>query len=83
MSKIKKVFYLFLPIMLGSLVGLLISKSIDYSNLTKPLLAPPKISFPIAWSIIYLLLGISYYLYKRKEKYFSKTDFVYYNSFSY
>lgn len=80
MSKIKSIFYLFLPIILGSLVGLLISKNIDYSNLTKPLFAPPKILFPIAWTIIYLLLGISYYLYKRKIEHFTKTDFIYYAS---
>ena len=80
MSKIKKVFYLFLPIILGSLVGLLISKNIDYGSLAKPLFAPPKILFPIAWSIIYLLLGLSYYLYKRKGKDDKRILYTYYIS---
>ena len=59
---IKNLFYVFFPIIIGSLVGLFISGYIDYSTLVKPPFAPPKILFPIAWSIIYLLLGISYYL---------------------
>lgn len=64
-NKIKSIFLLFLPVVLGSLIGLLISNYIDYNTLIKPPLAPPKILFPIAWTIIYLLMGISYYLYKK------------------
>ena len=56
---------IFLPIILGSIVGFLINGFIDYTELAKPLLAPPKILFPIAWSIIYLLMGVSYYLYRK------------------
>ena len=76
-DKIKSLFYLFLPIIGGSLIGFITNKSIDYSNLIKPPLTPPKILYPIAWSIIYLLLGISYYLYKKRNN--DKTvDIVYY-----
>ena len=32
-----------------------------YQGLIKPPLAPPNWLFPIAWSILYLLMGISYY----------------------
>lgn len=64
-NKIKSIFQLFLPVVLGSLIGLLISNYIDYNTLIKPPLAPPKLLFPIAWTIIYLLMGISYYLYKK------------------
>jgi len=64
---LKNLFYIFTPLILGSIVGFLISDSIDYQNLIKPPLAPPKIVFPIAWSIIYLLLGISYKLFKDKS----------------
>ncbi len=76
-DKIKALFHLFLPIIGGSLIGFITNKSIDYSNLIKPPLTPPKILYPIAWSIIYLLLGISYYLYKKRNN--DKTvDIVYY-----
>ena len=62
-----KAYYLLLPIILGSIVGLLISNSIDYTLLNKPPLSPPKIFFPIAWTIIYILMGIAYLIYKNKE----------------
>lgn len=61
----KKVFKIFLPIILGSIVGLVINNFIDYGELVKPPLAPPNILFPIAWSIIYLLMGIAYYFYRK------------------
>jgi len=68
---------LVLPIILGGFVGFIINGFIDYGELVKPPLAPPKILFPIAWSIIYLLMGISYYLY-RKEFNDEKTIRLYY-----
>lgn len=77
-NKIKNIFYIFLPIVLGSLIGMLISNYIDYSTLIKPPLAPPKILFPIAWSIIYLLMGISYYLYKKEDNYDNRITITYY-----
>lgn len=75
---IKRLFYLFFPIVIGSIVGLIISKYIDYSTLVKPSLSPPKLLFPIMWSIIYLLLGISYYLYKKNSVDNKAIDFIYY-----
>lgn len=68
---------IFLPIILGSIVGFIINGFIDYTELVKPPFAPPKILFPIAWSIIYLLMGIAYYLY-RKEYNDGKTIKLYY-----
>ena len=44
----------------------------DYNDLIKPTLSPPGIVFPIAWTIIYLLIGISYTLLKEKST--SKQD---------
>ena len=61
----KKLFYLFLPVVLGSIVGFIISGSIDYNELLKPPLSPPSWLFPVMWTIIYLLMGISYYLLKQ------------------
>lgn len=71
-------FYLFFPLIIGGIVALLIRNNIDYNILNKPIFAPPKIIFPIAWTIIYLLLGISYYLYKKNYKENSFTDKLYY-----
>ncbi len=78
---IKNIFYLFLPIFLGSIIGLVISNFIDYNYLIKPVLSPPGYLFPIVWSIIYLLLGISFYLYKKNTNTNNKRlDLVYYIS---
>ena len=63
---IKNVYYIFLPIILGSIIGFIIKDYMDYQILLKPPLSPPKIAFPIAWSIIYILMGLAYYFYKRK-----------------
>lgn len=72
---IKNAFYLFLPIILGGLVGWLISGNIDYEVLVKPPFAPPKILFPIAWSIIYILMGIAYFIYRKKS---DEINIIYY-----
>ena len=64
-EKFKSLFYIFLPIILGSIVGFITRKYIDYNELAKPPLSPPKYLFPIMWSIIYILMGISYYLIKK------------------
>ncbi len=65
---IKNLFYLFFPLLVGGLVSFLIKDAIDYTSLVKPFLAPPKLTFPIAWTLIYLLMGISYYLFKKKDE---------------
>ena len=77
-NKIKNIFYLFLPLILGSLIGILISNYIDYNLLNKPPLAPPKILFPIAWTTIYILMGISYFIYKNDIENDQKLNIVYY-----
>lgn len=64
---ITNLFYIFFPLIIGGLIGFLISGNIEYSYLNKPPLSPPSIVFPIVWSIIYLLMGISYYTLKKKD----------------
>ncbi len=36
-----------IPVIIGGIVGLITSKSIDYNSLVKPFLSPPSILFPI------------------------------------
>lgn len=59
---IKKLIYVFFPLLIGGLVSFIIKDFINYQEIIKPFLAPPKFIFPIAWSIIYFLMGISYAL---------------------
>jgi len=60
-------FYLFFPLIAGGIIGFLTSGNVDYSYLVKPPLSPPGILFPIVWSIIYLLMGISYYILNKND----------------
>ena len=59
---IKKIIYVFFPLLIGGLGSFIIKDFINYQEIIKPFLAPPKFIFPIAWSIIYFLMGISYAL---------------------
>lgn len=68
----KKLFYLLLPLLSGSIIGLIISNYIDYDLFIKPVLSPPGFIFPIVWSIIYILMGLSYYLFKKNYYYNTK-----------
>ncbi len=48
---------------LGILSGLLTMNSFnDYKNLNLPPLSPPSFIFPIVWTILYILMGISSYI---------------------
>lgn len=66
------------PILLGGLVGFLISGSMGYEDMPKPFLAPPAMVFPIVWTILYILMGVSYGILKNKDLLDTKTIFVYY-----
>ena len=73
-----KLKYIILPLLVGGIVGFIIADFIDYENLNKPFLSPPKLAFPIAWTIIYILMGISYGIINEKKLNDSKTKFLYY-----
>ena len=72
------IFYLFFPLLVGGIVAFFIKNSIDYTSLVRPPLAPPKVLFPIAWTILYLFMGISYFLYKKDFKENGCIDVLYY-----
>lgn len=79
MSKLKLyVKSIAIPVLVGGIVGIIISRSIDYNSLQKPFLAPPSIVFPIVWSILYILMGISYGILKSNSLVDSKINFIYY-----
>ncbi len=68
-----------IPVILGGIVGFLISGSMDYNSLKKPLFAPPGILFPIVWTILYILMGISYGRLESKSLIDSKSKTIYYS----
>lgn len=67
-----------IPILVGGIVGFFISGSIDYNSLEKPFLSPPSITFPIVWTILYILMGISYAILESNSLVNSKINSIYY-----
>ena len=52
-----------LPVLTGIFAGLLTRNSMQtFSVLNKPPFAPPAILFPIVWTLLYMLMGISMYI---------------------
>ena len=61
MSNFKTFFKaILIPLLVGGVVGFITSNFIDYNSLQQPPLAPPAILFPIVWTILYTLMGVSY-----------------------
>lgn len=58
---IKNIIIVIAPLIGGFLSSLLVNFK-NYNIINKPMFSPPKIVFPIVWSILYLLFGISFYL---------------------
>ena len=65
---IKKIaLYILIPLGLGFITSLLIKTDL-YNEIIKPEFSPPKIVFPIVWTILYILLGLSNYLINKDKK---------------
>lgn len=59
----KLILCIIIPLAVGFLTSLLTRSNMHiYESLNKPPLAPPGTIFPIAWSILYVLMGIGSYL---------------------
>ena len=79
MDKVKIYFKsILIPVLVGAVVGLIISQSMDYNSLQKPFLDPPGIVFPIVWTILYILMGISYGILKVNKSTDQNIDSIYY-----
>lgn len=58
------------PLLIGIASSILTrDMMLEYGTLNKPFLAPPTILFPIAWTILYVLMGIGAALIYSKEEY--------------
>lgn len=67
-----------IPVLVGGIVGIIISKFMDYDTLIKPRFSPPGIAFPIVWTILYILMGVSYGILESKNLIKDKIDSIYY-----
>ncbi len=70
---------LLIPLAVGGLSGFLTMNSMEiYKNLNQPNFAPSPFAFPIVWTILYILMGISsYMIYESKSPLKNKALAVY------
>ena len=54
--------YIFITIFIGGIPSISVATNNIYPSLVKPPLSPPGFLFPIVWSILFILMGISVYL---------------------
>lgn len=67
-----------LPLVIGGLSAFLTGDKLQlYPEITKPALSPPAAVFPIAWTVLYLLMGISSYLIWTTEAAASRKDIAF------
>ena len=79
MSKLKVYgISILIPLIAGAVIGLLTMSGSDFEVLSKPALSPPGILFPIVWSILYTLMGISYGMLVQKGKDSIEARFIYF-----
>ena len=55
------------PIVVGIIVSIIMMPFNNYESLNQPPLAPPAIAFPIVWTILYILMGISAYIISERK----------------
>ncbi len=78
----KKIWYIvisiLIPVFIGFL-GILLGGSMSlFDNIKKPVFAPSAILFPMAWGILYILMGISSYLVYESDSEYKKTGLIFY-----
>ena len=56
------ILYIVFALVAGGIGALLGGNMNDFQNVNKPSFSPPAILFPIVWTILYVLMGISSYL---------------------
>lgn len=66
-----------IPILIGAVIGI-IARPTDFNTLIKPPFAPSGILFPIVWTILYALMGISYGILKEKGLNDEKINNIYF-----
>lgn len=67
-----------IPLVIGFAGSMLGGSMALFDNIEKPWFAPPAILFPIVWSILYILMGISSYLVYKSDSEYKKTALIIY-----
>lgn len=67
-----------IPVLTGILISIIIAPYMDYGTLIQPAFAPPGFLFPIVWTILYILMGVSDGILRSNGLNTRETDFIYY-----
>jgi len=67
-----------IPLAVGIISGLISMPFMDFSEVIQPPLAPPGWLFPIVWTILYTLMGVSFYLILETYNYDKDTSYIVY-----
>ena len=67
-----------IPVLTGLLISIIIAPYMDYGTLIQPSFAPPGFLFPIVWTILYILMGVSDGILRSNSLNTRETDFIYY-----
>ena len=67
---IKFILCVFFPLLVGSVSGILTASKIEtwYKMLNKPFFNPPNYLFGPVWTLLYILMGISFYMILQSTK---------------
>ena len=76
----KLIYYIIITFLIGVVPSIPTFKTMSmYQTINKPALSPPSIVFPIAWTILYLLMAISIYkINNTSDKKIPKANLIYY-----
>ena len=79
MNKLERITDIALPVIGGSVVGLLSTQNAkkDYQDFKQPAFSPPKEAFGIVWPILYTTMGIARTITKSSRKDSSKNAYLY------
>ena len=61
-----KLFHILMPILLGTVVGIIFKDDMSYIETLERIIKVPTIVFPIVWSILYVLIGFWYDKYEEE-----------------
>lgn len=61
-------FYILIPLFLGVLISLIYKDNFNFVDSLNRTIKVPSITFPIVWSILYLLNGIFYFFLKKDQE---------------
>lgn len=68
-----------IPLAIGGIASLIVNNGFEkYTEVTKPALSPPPWIFPVVWTILYILMGVSTYLIYEKDKNLNRNSFIIY-----